>query len=94
MQDKRNTESVVQEIIGLVDDIIGCDSAGYQFECKREIQSKLHELVERCSVREPLSDDEIEKATGTKHGTPTFLVATGFVRATERAHNITNTTKE
>ena len=50
------------------------------------IESKLRELV-----REPLSDEEIEEATGVKRGTPMFLVATGFVRATERAHNITNT---
>lgn len=45
-------EDEIQEIMELVDDVLGCDSAGYQFECKRQIQSKLRELVERCSVRE------------------------------------------
>lgn len=49
------------------------------------IESKLRELV-----REPLDEEAIERATGVKRGTPMFLAATGFVRATERAHNITN----
>ena len=39
--------------------------------------------------REPLDEEAIERVTGVKRGTPMFLVATGFVRATERAHGIT-----
>ena len=38
--------------------------------------------------REPLTDLEIESATGAKIGTPLFLVAKGFVLATESAHGI------
>ena len=38
---------------------------------------------------EPLDEEAIERATGVKRGTPMFLAATGFVRATERAHGIT-----
>ena len=39
--------------------------------------------------RKPLDEEAIERATGVKRGTPMFLAATGFVRATERAHGIT-----
>ena len=38
---------------------------------------------------EPLDEEAIERVTGVKRGTPMFLAATGFVRATERAHGIT-----
>ena len=38
--------------------------------------------------REPLTDLEIESATGAKIGTPLFLVAKGIVQATESAHGI------
>lgn len=51
----------------------------------RAIETKLRELV-----REPLDEESIERVTGVKRGTPMFLAATGFVRATERAHGITN----
>ena len=100
MEDKRNTESVVQEIMGLVDDVLGCDSAGYQFECKRQIQSKLRELVERCSVREPLSDEHVLSMQERYVGgvCPQYPLDASdwinFARAIELAHNITNTTKE
>lgn len=96
MEYKRTTESVVQEIMGLVDDVLGCDSAGYQFECKRQIQSKLRELVERCSMREPLSD-EVKKKLLCEWSYSQFTGKGDFldgVEAAESAHNITNTTKE
>ena len=43
---------------------------------------------------EPLDEEAIERATGVKRGTPMFLAATGFVRATERAHDITQENQE
>lgn len=36
----------------------------------------------------PLTDEQIEAATGAKIGTPLFLAAKGFVLATEAAHGI------
>lgn len=39
-------------------------------------------------VRDPLTDAEIESATGAKQGTPLFLAAKGFTIAVERAHGI------
>lgn len=39
----------------------------------------------------PLTDLEIESATGVKIGTPFFLVAKGFVKVTEAAHGIGET---
>ena len=44
--------------------------------------------------RKPLDEEAIERATGVKQGTPMFLAATGFVRATERAHGITQENQE
>lgn len=40
------------------------------------------------TVRKPLTDAEIESATGAKQGTPLFLAAKGFAIAIERAHGI------
>lgn len=40
------------------------------------------------TVRHPLTDSEIEDATGAKQGTPLFLAAKGFTIAVERAHGI------
>ena len=40
------------------------------------------------TVRNPLTDAEIESATGAKQGTPLFLAAKGFTIAIERAHGI------
>lgn len=40
------------------------------------------------TVRHPLTDSEIESATGAKQGTPLFLAAKGFAIAIERAHGI------
>ena len=76
MQDK------IQEIMGLVDDIIGCDSAGYQFECKREIESKLRELV-----REPM---QVQYPEGYDNPFARVAYDAGW-HAAERSHNITNT---
>lgn len=78
----------IQEIMGLVDQHHKCGVLKEAW-LRSQIESKLRELV-----REPLSDEDIEKATGVKQGTPMFLAATGFVRATERAHNITSASGE
>lgn len=43
--------------------------------------------------RAPLTDSEIESATGAKQGTPLFLAAKGFAIAIERAHGIGKGTK-
>lgn len=43
---------------------------------------------EAAPVRKPLTDAEIESATGAKQGTPLFLAAKGFTIAIERAHGI------
>ena len=40
------------------------------------------------AVAVPLTDGQIEAATGAKIGTPLFLAAKGFVLATEAAHGI------
>lgn len=48
------------------------------------IRAKLREVLER----KPLTDAQIEQATGAKIGRPLFLAAKGFVLATERAHGI------
>lgn len=86
------SKEVVDEIMRLVEYYNGATTWGtteQHIAARAAIESKLRELVEnKFSVREPLSDEEIEKATGAKLGTPMFLVATGFVRATERAHGI------
>lgn len=42
--------------------------------------------------RVPLTDEQIEQATGTKRGEPLFLVAKGFTVAIEAAHGITHPT--
>ena len=58
MEDKRTTESVVQEIMGLVEYYNGATTWGtteQQITARAAIESKLRELVERCSVQEPLS---------------------------------------
>ena len=39
--------------------------------------------------REPLTYDQIAAATGTKPGTPMWLIAVAFTRAIEAAHGIT-----
>ncbi|GER21304.1 hypothetical protein [Variovorax boronicumulans] len=38
--------------------------------------------------RAPLTDEQIESATGAKRGTPMWLVAVAFTRAIESAHGI------
>lgn len=95
MEDKRTTESVAQEIMGLVGDVLGCDIVDYQFECKRQIQSRLRELV-----REPLSYEHVlsiqERYVGGvcpqyPLNAPDWI---NFARAIELAHDITDTTKE
>lgn len=40
--------------------------------------------------RKPLTDEQIEMATGAKRGQPLFLVAKWFTTAIEAAHDITN----
>ena len=44
--------------------------------------------------RKPLDEEAIERAPRGPRGTPMFLAATGFVRATERAHDITQENQE
>lgn len=59
------------------------------------IQSKLRKLVERCSVREPLSDADLHaeylEDTSFEGECAAFLAG---ARYAERFHNITNTIKE
>lgn len=65
-----------------------------------EIQSKLRKLVERCSVREPLSYENVLNIQERYIGgvCPQYPLDASdwinFARAIELAHNITNTTKE
>ena len=108
MEDKRTTESVVQEIMGLVDTLVASVNGAHL--AKREdwrdacfqsadnlivaIQSKLRELVELCSVREPLSDEVITMIDDSTHFHESTDWPIRFARNIERAHGITNTTKE
>lgn len=90
MEYKRNTDSVVQEIMGWVDYYNGATKWGtteQQIAARDAIESKLRESVERCSVRKPLSVQEIERES--LHGQ-----FRDGVRFAERKHNIINTTKE
>lgn len=48
----------------------------------------LYERPTQPAVVEPLTDEQIEQATGAKRGAPLFLVAVGFARAIEAAHGI------
>lgn len=59
----------------------GCSNNAY-----KAIRSKLREVLER----KPLTDEQIEQVIGAKIGQPIFLVAKGFVQATERAHRISS----
>lgn len=43
---------------------------------------------EAAPERAPLTDEQIESATGAKRGTPMWLVAVAFARAIEAAHGI------
>lgn len=110
MEDKRNTDIVVQEIMGLVHNAMSsytlykqADSEGWNNDDVEGrvvndlalIKAKLRELAEHRSVREPLSVDDLRAE---------YLEDTSFegecaafragARYAERFHNITNTTKE
>lgn len=80
MQDKRNIENVVQEIMGLVIEHgeLCCENneLGHNYR-ERKIESKLRELV-----REPLTQEQIERESLHEQ----FCDG---VRFAERAHNIT-----
>ncbi|MDH1765115.1 hypothetical protein N5D37_05255 [Comamonas aquatica] len=53
-------------------------------------EQQVRDLLAAAKVeRDPLTDSEIESATGAKQGTPLFLAAKGFAIAIERAHGIT-----
>ena len=54
----------------------------------RRLYARVQELEASKEQREPLDEEAIERVTGVKQGTPMFLAATGFVRATEQAHGI------
>ena len=58
-----------------------------------QTETLLTELAE-AQRKQPLDEEAIERATGVKRGTPMFLAATGFVRATEHAHGITQEKQE
>ena len=106
MQDKRNIENVVQEIMGLVgsygtavhDNSTGNPSdytlAHAESAAYNAIESKLREIVENSlSVREPLSNEMAQKLWAE---TPDIDCKSGgiaLVRKVERAHGITNTSK-
>ena len=111
MEDKRTTESVVQEIMGSVHNAMSsyslykqADSEGWNNDGIEGrvvndlalIKAKLRELVERCSMREPLSDEAKKKllcewSYSQFTGKGDFLDG---VEAAGSAHNITNTNKE
>ena len=67
-----------------------CDELVSASACARQIRARgeAHFAASKAQ-HEPLDEEAIEHATGVKRGTPMFLAATGFVRATERAHGIT-----
>lgn len=86
------SEKIIKEVMALVDDF-ALKTDAYQnkevskddlLSARRAVRVKLRELL----VRKPLTDEQIEQATGTKIGQPLFLAAKGFVLATERAHGI------
>lgn len=93
------SEKIIDEVMELVK--YACDSYAHLSWCKdnaepteaikeelkqdlEAIRAKLREVLDR----KPLTDEQIEQATGTKIGQPLFLAAKGFVQATERAHGI------
>lgn len=88
MQDK------IQEIMGLVEEMVGYDSRVARHMCLVEIQSKLREFVEQTTIQKPLSDEQMETLI-EKHAPPIhpdFSEDDDFdelVRAVERAHGIT-----
>lgn len=93
MQDKRNIENVVQEIMTLIDGYAASASTNLHML----IESKLRELVENSFyVREPLSDEEVQ-GIFDKHyeeyysGKIQEISIFTFTRTIERAHGITNT---
>ena len=57
-------------------------------------QQALDAKASQAQRKQPLDEEAIERATDVKQGTPMFLAATGFVRATERAHDITQENQE
>lgn len=57
------------------------------------LHARVQELEEHQAQRAPLTDSEIESATGAKQGTPLFLAAKGFAIAIERVHGIGKETK-
>lgn len=94
-------EDKIQEIMELVDeyaqaveesvrggDVI-CSALERETSIYKAIRSKLRKLVERCSVQEPLSNQDAETLIRDCDYLPWEIV-----KAVERAHNITNTTKE
>lgn len=103
MQDKRNIENVIQEIMGLVVDYAKCYHSrrtckGALFDDVEKksdaIESKLREMVEQTTVQKPLSDEQMETLI-EKHAPPIhpdFSEDDDFdelIRAVERAHGIT-----
>ena len=91
-------EKIIDEVMELVDGLLEHTLAithaktaqelnsahGEQVLSVQAIRAKLREVMER----KPLTDEQIEQAIGSKIGQPIFLVAKGFVQATERAHGI------
>ena len=72
-----------------------CDELVSASACARQIRARgeAHFAASKAQ-HEPLDEEAIERVTGVKRGTPMFLAATGFVRATERAHGITQENQE
>lgn len=63
--------------------------SGEEFEQPLFTEQQVRTLLASRMQRHPLTDSEIEAATGAKQGTALFLAAKGFTLAVERAHNIT-----
>jgi hypothetical protein len=68
----------------------GIDTANHAgIRVRGYTEQQVRELLAAAKVeRDPLTDSEIESATGAKQGTPLFLAAKGFAIAIERAHGI------
>lgn len=105
MQDKRNIENVVQEIMRMVDEYVNAEidyrvalkidvgvrsAEKSSYEAESLLESKLRELVGNSfSVREPLSDGIIKMIDDSTHFHESVDWPIRFARAIERAHNIT-----
>lgn len=67
-----------------------------EYSVDTALLSGTHDLFTAAQVqamgRAPLTDEQIEQATGAKRGEPLFLVAKGFTVAIEAAHGITHPT--